>query len=91
VISAPSTPPAKYDEGMMLTPKKHLNLHISVVRVTAIMLRELNRKSVIDFEKLRAVVIRRVGADGELSFMPALSFVYLLGRVEYHDKNDTIE
>jgi hypothetical protein len=75
----------------MLTPKKHLDLDVSVMRVAAIMLRELNRRGVVEFEKLRGLVVRRVGADGDLSFMPALSFLYLLGRVEYHLKNDTIE
>lgn len=75
----------------MLTPKKHLDLDVSVMRVAAIMLRELSRRGVIELEKLRGVIIRRVGADGDLSFMPALSFLYLLGRVEYHLKNDTIE
>jgi hypothetical protein len=75
----------------MLTPKKHLDLDVSAMRVASIMLRELNRRGVVEFEKLRGVVIRRVGGDGELSFMPALSFLYLLGRVEYHLKNDTIE
>jgi hypothetical protein len=75
----------------MLTPRKHLNLDISVMRIAAIMLRELNRRGVMEFEKLRTLVIRRVGPDGELSFMPALGFLYLLGRIEYHLKNDTIE
>jgi hypothetical protein len=75
----------------MLTPKKHLNLDVSVLRVSAVMLRELRRRGVVGFERLRGVVIRRVGQDGDLSFMPALSFLYLLGRVEYHIKNDTIE
>jgi len=75
----------------MLTPKKHLDLDVSVIRVGAIMLRELNRRGVVEFEKLRGVVIRRVGQDGDLSFMPALNLLYLLGRVEYHIKNDTME
>jgi hypothetical protein len=75
----------------MLTPKKHLDLDVSVMRIAAIMLRELNRRGVVEFERLRGVVIRRVGPDGDLSFMSALSFLYLLGRIEYHIKNDTIE
>jgi hypothetical protein len=75
----------------MLTPKKHMNLDVSVMRIAAIMLRELSRRGVIEFEKLRGIVIRRVGADGDLSFMPALGFLFLLGKVEYHIKNDTIE
>jgi hypothetical protein len=75
----------------MLTPRKHLNLDVSVMRIASIMLRELTRHGSVEFEKLRGVVIRRVGPDGDLSFMPALSFLYLLGRIEYHLKNDTIE
>ncbi len=75
----------------MLTPRKHLNLDVSVMRISAIVLRELRRRGVIELEKLRGIVIRRVGADGELSFITALSFLFLLGRLEYHLKNDTIE
>jgi hypothetical protein len=40
---------------------------------------------------MRTVVIRRVGPDGELSFLPALNFLFLVGKVEYHLQNDTLE
>ena len=75
----------------MLTPTKLLDLDTSVVRVAAIMLRALRSRGIMEFEGLRGVVKRRVGDNGELSFMPALSFLYVLGRVEYHSHNDTIE
>lgn len=75
----------------MLTPRKHLNLDVSVLRVSALMLRELQKRGVIEFEKLRSFIIRRVGPDGEIAFLPALDFLYLLGRAEFHLKNDTIE
>ena len=75
----------------MLTPRKHLNLDVSALRVASIMLRELRKRGVVEFERLRSIVVRRVGSDGELSFLPALSFLFLLGKVEYHLKNDTIE
>lgn len=75
----------------MLTPRKHLNLDVSVVRIASIMLRELKKRGVIEFEKLRGIVVRRVGGDGDLNFVPALSFLYLLGKIEYHAKNDVIE
>lgn len=75
----------------MLTAKKHLNLDTSVIRIAAIILRELGRKGVVEFEKLRALVIRRVGPDGDVMFLPALSFLFLVGKVEYHLKNDTVE
>ena len=75
----------------MLTAKKHLNLDTSVLRVFALILREMQKRGVCDFEKLRAFVVRRVGTDGDIAFLPALDLLYLLGRAEYHLKNDTIE
>ena len=75
----------------MLTPTKLLDLDTSVLRVSAIMIRALSRRGVMEFEQLRGLVKGRIGADGELSFLPALSFLYLLGRIEYHTANDTIE
>jgi hypothetical protein len=75
----------------LLTPTKLLDLDTSVLRVAAVMVKALNPRGVMGFEQLRSIVKTRVGADGEISFMPALSFLYLLGRVEYHTQNDTIE
>ncbi|MER9731316.1 ABC-three component system middle component 8 [Mesorhizobium sp. M0217] len=75
----------------MLTPRKHLDLNASLLRVAAIMLKELHRRGVIELITLRQRVIRRVGGNGELMFLPALNFLYLLGKVEYHVQNDTLE
>lgn len=75
----------------MLTPRKHLNLEVSVLRVSAILLREVKKRGVVELERMRSLVIKRVGSDGEFSFLPALSFLFLLGKIEYHIKNDTIE
>lgn len=75
----------------MLTPTKLLDLDTSVLRVVSIMVKALNPRGVMEFEQLRGLVKRRVGADGDLSFMPALSLLYVLGRIEYHPQTDTIE
>jgi hypothetical protein len=68
-----------------------MNLDVSVLRVSALMLREIQKRGVMEFEKLRAFVIRRVGQDSELAFLPALDLLYLLGKADFHLKNDTIE
>ncbi|MBR9864644.1 MAG: hypothetical protein GYB24_14495 [Rhodobacteraceae bacterium] len=75
----------------MLTAEKHLDLDTSLVRVAAVILKELKRKGAVAFEALRKLITRRVGEDGELMFLPALRFLFLLGRVEYHTKNDVVE
>jgi hypothetical protein len=75
----------------MLTPTKRLDLDSSVLRVASIMLKALSPRGVMEFEALRSVISTRIGPDGELAFMAALSFLYALGRLEYHTHNDTIE
>jgi len=75
----------------MLTPRKHLDLDSSLLRVTSIMLKELHRRGAIEMTTLKQRVIKRIGANGEMMFLPALSFLFLLGRVEYHIQNDTLE
>jgi hypothetical protein len=75
----------------MLTPRKHLDLDVSVLRVSALMLRELGKRGVMEFERLRAIVVKRAGPNAELAFLPALNFLFLLGKIDYHLKNDTIE
>ena len=75
----------------MLTPRKHLDLDSSLLRVASIMLKELHRRGAIEITTLKQRVIKRIGANGEMMFLPALSFLFLLGRVEYHVQNDTLE
>jgi len=55
------------------------------------MVKALSPRGVMEFEQLRGIVEKRIGTDGELSFMPALSLLFALGRIEYHAQNDTIE
>lgn len=75
----------------MLTPKKHLDLDSSVIRVAAFVLLELKRRRVVELEKLRAYSVRRAGENADVSFIPSLSFLFLLGRLAYHPQNDTVE
>jgi hypothetical protein len=75
----------------MLTPSKNLNLDASVLRISALILHELQKRGVLEFERLRIIILCRVGSDAEPVFLPALTFVFLLGKLEYHIKNDTLE
>ena len=75
----------------MLTARKHLDLDTSVLRLCSIVLKELTKRGVMELEKLRAIVVKRVGPDGDLQFIPALNLLFLLGCLEYHLMNDTLE
>ena len=75
----------------VLRPRKHLDLDTCTLRVVAIVLAELTKRRVVRFDDLRNVVVRRAGEDAELSFLPALDVLFLLGRVDYLDKTDSFE
>ena len=75
----------------MLTPKKHLSLDLSPLRIGSIILRELRKARLLKFADLQAKVVRFGGNDAVVVILPALSLLYLLGKVEYHSKNDSIE
>ena len=75
----------------MLTPSKHLDLDRSVVRVASEVLIELRRRRIMEYDAVIRHVKRRIGDDGEAVVAPAISFLFLLGRLDYHSKNDTFE
>ena len=75
----------------MITPGKHLDLDVSVLRAGAVMLAILKRARVIPLPKLQEKLITAIGSDGELIFMPAVNFLFLLGRLKYLAKNDSLE
>ena len=75
----------------MLTPSKHLDLDRSVIRVASEVLAELRRRRMMEYEAVVRHIKRRAGDDGEAVVAPALSFLFLLGRLEYHSKNDSFE
>jgi hypothetical protein len=75
----------------MLTPSKHLDLDRSALRVGAVILAELKRRRVVPYGDVVRLVKRRIGDDGDVVVAPALSLLFVLGRIEYHAKNDTFE
>jgi hypothetical protein len=75
----------------MLKPTKHLNPDLSVLNVAAHTLRLLSTQRTIKYDELYQRLERRLGEDLRPVFLPVISFLFLLGKVEYHTKNDTFE
>ncbi|WP_408056475.1 ABC-three component system middle component 8 [Tardiphaga alba] len=75
----------------MLTPSKHLDLAKSPLRVASEILAELRRRRVMSYESVTKLVKKRAGDDSDAVVAPALSFLFLLGRIEYHSINDSFE
>lgn len=75
----------------MILARKHLDPNTCVLRVMTLILGELVRRRVAELDTLRQLVQRRSGDDALISFLPALEVLYLLGKIDFHPKTDTIE
>jgi hypothetical protein len=75
----------------MLKPTKHLDPSLSVLNIAAHALTLLSRQRTIKYDELYDKLHKRFGDDIRPVFLPSISFLYLMGRVEYYTKNDTFE
>ena len=75
----------------MITPEKHLDLDLSVLRAGAVMLKVPKKDRWVELPTMREKLVKRLGVDAELIFMSAMNFLFLIGRMEYHSKNDSLE
>ncbi|MCI5209475.1 MAG: hypothetical protein D3910_11925 [Candidatus Electrothrix sp. ATG2] len=74
----------------MLRPTKHSHPDRTVINVSLLLLDHLKKYRIEDYDKLRRNIRKQI-VGGDVLFLPALSFLYLLGLVEYRSKNDAIE
>lgn len=74
----------------MLRPSKHSHPDQTVVNVALIALAVLKKKRVEGFTNLRAIAKDKV-SGGDVLFIPAVNFLFLLGLVEYRAKTDSFE
>jgi len=75
----------------MITPHKYLNLNLSVLNLGGVILKIIKDDGVIKYNELLDKVILARGENAKEVFIPTLSFLYLLGRIEYKKDIDTIE
>jgi len=74
----------------MLRPSKHAHPDRTVINVALLMLRQLQKRRLCDFDDLLKYV-RKTVVGGDVLFLPSLNFLFLLGLVEYHAKTDAVE
>ena len=74
----------------MLRPTKHSHPDRTVVNVSLLLLSRLKDRRVDEYDELRKFAKKHV-VGGDVLFLPALNFLYLMGLVEYHPKTDAVE
>ncbi|PZE69315.1 hypothetical protein DEJ27_08505 [Curtobacterium sp. MCPF17_018] len=74
----------------MLKPSKHAHPDQTVLNISLILLEKLRAERVSSYVDLVAAAGKKVNS-GDVLFMPAVNFLFILGLVEYRSKTDSFE
>lgn len=74
----------------MLRPTKHSHPDRTVINVSMQLLGRLRDRRIEDYGKLQKFS-KKIVDGGDVLYLPALNFLFLLGLIEYHPKNDALE
>ena len=74
----------------MLRPSKYSHPDRTVINVSLLLLARLKKLRLAEYDSLRMHAKKSV-IGGDVLFLSALNFLYLLGLIEYRPKTDTVE
>ena len=74
----------------MLRPTKHSHPDRTVINVSLLLLVRLKARRVDDYDNLRKYAKTSV-TGGDVLFLSALNFLYLMGLIDYRPKTDAVE
>lgn len=75
----------------MITPTKYMDLDLSVVRVSSLIIKLFEKSEILEYSEVLEYLVGKAGEDVKHVFVPALGFLYLLGMIEYHLQTDSLE
>lgn len=75
----------------MLKPGKHLNPQLSVIHIGGLIIKELKPRGMLKFDELLTNLSHTLGPKVKEVFLPSLSFLFLLGKIQYHQQIDSFE
>ena len=74
----------------MLRPTKHSHPDRTVINLSLVLLARLKARRLDDYDILRKYAKKTV-PGGDVLFLPALNFLYLMGLIDYRPKTDAVE
>jgi hypothetical protein len=74
----------------MLRPSKHSHPDRTVINVSLLLLGRLKKRRLDNYGDLRAFAKKAI-TGGDVLYLPALNFLFLMGLIEYHSKTDAVE
>jgi hypothetical protein len=74
----------------MLRPTKHSHPDRTIIYVSILLLKRLKNRRLDEYNELFNYA-KKTTVGGDVLFLPALNFLYLLGLIDYHPKTDALE
>jgi hypothetical protein len=74
----------------MLRPTKHSHPDRTVINVALLLLTRLRARRFDDYSGLKKYAKKSL-VGGDVLFLPALNFLYVMGLIEYRSKIDSVE
>ncbi len=74
----------------MLRPSKHSHPDRTVINVALLLLGRLKKRRLENYDDLRSFAKKAI-TGGDVLYLPALNFLFLIGLIEYHAKTDAVE
>ena len=74
----------------MLRPTKHSHPDRTIISTSILLLKRLKLKRLDEYDSLKKFAKTKING-GDVLFLPALNFLYLLGLIEYRPKTDAVE
>jgi len=68
-----------------------MNLDYSLLNVTAILIEEFTKQHIISYDELLQITVSKIGKHAKKITPYALNFLFLLGKIEYHNTLDAFE
>lgn len=75
----------------MLKPDKHTDIKYSIVFLSAVMMKEIIDNGIIKYDDLKNNLAGKIGQGITENYEYALSYLYLLGKIEYVETMDSIK
>ncbi len=74
----------------MLRPTKHSHPDRTVINMALRLLVRMKKERIDEYDRLRSFAKRSI-SGGDVLFLPALNFLFVLGLVAYRPKTDAFE
>ena len=75
----------------MIKPTKYTNINLSIIGISADILSLLKIKNTQKYAQLFAKTIYKKGDGVKVNFLLALTFLFMLGKIKYYQKEDVVE